>query len=91
MLSFCVPVVLVWRVSFGYSDSIRFGNSPLILHSYNSKLEPTDDDRWQKILEEASLSGVVPLMMVTMIMMTPTPFFIPGVSLRHNQAACPFK
>jgi hypothetical protein len=54
MLRFYVPVASVWRVSFVYSDSIRFVNNPVILPSYNSKLEATDSDGWQRILEEAN-------------------------------------
>jgi hypothetical protein len=54
MLCFYVPVASVWRVSFGYLDSIRFVNNPIILTSYNSKVEPRDGDGWQRILEEAN-------------------------------------
>ena len=54
MLCFYVPVYVVWRVSFGYSNNIRIVN-PVILPSYNSKLEPTDGDGWQRILEEANV------------------------------------
>jgi hypothetical protein len=83
MLCFYVPVVSVWRVSCEYSDSIRFVNNPIILPSYNSKLESTYGEQWQRILEEASATDYHHDESTTI-------FIIPRVSLRQNQAPCLF-